>query len=173
MWSDNGSWTMRGWAQSGKAPPTIALCLAVAAAFAAAATVALRASAGGDVFQQAVNYVFTGRIDPPDALAILDRKNCVVEMQDPQFKRYIRYYLRRFKLDAARFNKRYSGSRAVYDLDVQGDNVILEYLALDKTTVLQAYKSAQIALPGELDSTQKALKIISDNCKPEGPKAPF
>jgi hypothetical protein len=126
-----------------------------------------------DVLQQAVNYVFTGRVDPVDAPDVVDRKNCVVVMPDARFKRYTRFYLGRFRLDAARFNKRYSGSRAVYDLDVQGDDVILEYLGPDKTTVLQAYKSAQVALPGDFDSTQKALKIIGDSCKAEGPKAPF
>lgn len=173
MWRDNGSWAVRGRARSGRAALTIAVCVAAAVAFAAAVTAGTRASAADDVFQQAVNYVFTGRVDPPESLTIIDRKNCVVEMQDPRFKRYARYYLGRFKLDAARFNKRYSGPRAVYDIDVQGDDVILEYLAPDKTTVLQAYKSAQIALPGDFDSTQKALKIISDSCKAEGPKAPF
>ncbi len=172
MWSDDGSWAMRGRTQSGKGPLTIALCLTAVGVASVLATTS-RASAGADVFQQAVNYVFTGRIDPPDALEIIDRKNCVVGMQDPRFNRYTRYYLSRFKLDAARINKRYSGSRAVYDLDVQGDDVILEYLATDKKTVLQAYKSAQISLPGEFDSTQKALKIISDSCKSEGAKAPF
>ena len=126
-----------------------------------------------DVFPQAVNYVFTGQVAPADAPEVVDRKNCVVVVTDPRYKRYARYYLGRFKLDSARYNKRYSGSRAVYDLDVQGDDVILEYLAPDKSTVLQAYKSAQIPLPGDFDSTQKALKIVSDSCKAEGPKAPF
>ena len=130
-------------------------------------------AADNEVFQQAVNYVFTGRIDPPEGADIVDRKNCVVVAPDSRFKRYVRYYLNRFKLDAARFNKRYSGARTLYDLDVQGDDVILEYLAPDKTTVIQAYRSAQIPLPGDIEPTQKALRIISDSCKAEGPKTPF
>ena len=31
-----------------------------------------------DVFQQAVNYVFTGKIDPGAGPEIVDRKSCVV-----------------------------------------------------------------------------------------------
>jgi hypothetical protein len=146
---------------------TLAVAIAAAVAFGS------WARTEDDKFQLAVNYVLTGRIDPADGPQITDRKNCVVVMPDPRDKRYVRYYLSRFKLDAARFNKRYSGSRTVYDLDVQGDDVILEYLAADRTSVLQSYKSAQIPLPGEFDATQKALKIISDDCKAESPKAPF
>lgn len=140
--------------------------------FIAAAVLVPRARAD-DLLQQAFNYVLTGKVDPADVPEIVDRKACVVVMQDPTFRRYRRFYFGRFKLDAARFNKRYSGPRVTYDLDVQGDDIILEYLSPDKTTVLQAYKSAQIPLPGELDPTQRALKIISDACKTEGPKAPF
>jgi len=31
-----------------------------------------------DVFQQAVNYIFTGRIDPKDGPEIVDPKACIV-----------------------------------------------------------------------------------------------
>jgi hypothetical protein len=130
-------------------------------------------AAENDVLQQAVNYVFLGRVDPPEGAELVDRKECVVIAPDVRFKRYVRYYLGRFKLDAARFNKRYSGARTLYDLDVQGDDVILEYLAPDKTTVLHGQRSAQIPLPGDIVPTQKALQIISESCKVEGPKAPF
>ena len=132
-----------------------------------------QARAADDLFQSAVNYVFTGRVDPANGPEIVDRKNCVVVIPDLRNKRYARFHLGRFKLDVARFNKRYSGSRTLYDLDVQGEDTILDYLAADKTTVMQSYKTAQIALPGDFDATQRALKIISDNCKPERLEAPF
>src|SRR5690242_10408989 len=51
-----------------------------------------------DVFQQAVNYVFTGNIEPQDGPEIVDRKSCIVVMRDPKFNRYIRYYLNRFNM---------------------------------------------------------------------------
>ena len=130
-------------------------------------------AAESDLFQEAVNFVFTGRIDPPDGPEIVDRKGCVVIVPDPRNNRYARYHLGRFKMDSARYNKRYSGASALYDLDVQGDDVILEYLAPDKKTVNQAYKTAQVSLPGNFEQTQKALQIISQSCKAESPKAPF
>jgi len=127
-----------------------------------------------DVFQQAVNYVFTGSIDPPDGPEIVDRKSCVIVLRDPKFNRYIRYYLGRFNMDGAIFGKKYSGSRSYYELDVKGDDVVIEYLNLDKKTVAQGYRSAQIPLPGDIDQTQKALRIIfADHCQAEKPKAPF
>jgi hypothetical protein len=127
-----------------------------------------------DVFQQAVNYVFSGNINPQDGPEIVDRKSCVVVLRDPKFNRYIRYYLSRFNMDDAIFGKKYSGSRPYYELDVKGDDVVFEYLNLDKKTVVQSYRSAQIPLPGDIDQTQKALRIIfTDYCKAEKPKAPF
>ena len=140
------------------------------------AVVASQASAlaGVDVFQQAINYVFTGNIDPPDGPEIVDPKSCVIVMRDPKFNRYIRYYLSRFNMDDAIFGKKYSGARPYYELDVKGDDVVIEYLNLDKKTVAQGYRSAQIPLPGDIDQTQKALRIIfTDHCKTEKPKAPF
>jgi hypothetical protein len=133
-----------------------------------------RAAAADDLFQNAVNYVFTGRIDPQDAPEIVDRKSCVVMLRDTKFDRYIRYYLSRFRMDTANFSKTYAGSQAQYELEVKSDNVLLEYVATDKTTVAQAYRSAHIALPGNIDQTQKALKIIfGDYCKTEQEKTPF
>src|ERR1700687_461797 len=67
-----------------------------------------RAVAEDDVLQQAVNYVFTGSIDPQDRPEIVDRKSCVVVVPEPKLKRYARYYLSRFKMDVARISKRYS-----------------------------------------------------------------
>src|ERR1043165_5746395 len=81
-----------------------------------------------DVVQQAVNYVFTGSIDPQDGPEIVDRKSCVIVLRDPKFNRYIRYYLSRFNMDDAIFGKKYSGARPYYELDVKGDDVVFEYL---------------------------------------------
>lgn len=126
------------------------------------------------MFQQAVNYVFTGRIDPRDGPEIVDRKSCVVVVPDPKYKRYARYYLSRFKMDIARVNKKYSGPQVFYELEVQGDEVLLEYLNADKTTVAFGFKSAQISLPGNIDQTERALKLIfAGHCKADKPKAPF
>jgi len=132
------------------------------------------AVAQADLFQEAINYVFTGKTDPPDAPVIVDRTSCIVVMHDPKYPRYIRYYLSRFKMDTANFNKIYAGSQTLYNLEVTGDDVLLEYLGLDKTTVGERYKSAQIPLPGNFDQTQKALKIIfADHCKADLTKTPF
>jgi hypothetical protein len=127
-----------------------------------------------DVFQQAVNYVFTGNAGPQNGPEIVDRKSCVVVLRDPKYNRYIRYYLSRFNMNDAIFAKKYAGSRIYYELDVKGDDVVIEYLNPDRKTVAQGYRSAQIPLPGDIDQTQKALRIIfTDHCKTEKPKAPF
>ncbi|MGZ5804308.1 MAG: hypothetical protein ACXWJW_15500 [Xanthobacteraceae bacterium] len=139
-------------------------------------TVALPAGAAraDDIFQQAINYVFTGSIDPKPAPEIVDPKLCVVVVPDPNFKRFARYHMSRFKMNTSLIGKKYSGTRTLYELDVSGDDTILEYLGTDKTTVLEAFKSAQIPLPGDIDRTQKALNIIfADHCKPEQEKTPF
>jgi hypothetical protein len=149
--------------------------LAIAAvAFFAAAALHPRAVAEDDVFQQAVNYVFTGRVDLKDSPEIVDRKSCVVVVSDPRNKRYIRYYLSRFKMDVSRISKTYSGRQTFYTLEVEGDDVIIEYLNLDKTAVVSRYKSAQISLPGNITQTEKALHLIfSEHCKADDPKPPF
>jgi hypothetical protein len=132
------------------------------------------AVAQADLLQEAINYVFTGKTDPADAPVIVDQTACIVVMHDPKYPRYIRYYLSRFKMDTANFNKIYAGSQTLYNLEVTGDDVVLEYLSLDKTTVAERYKSAQIPLPGNFDQTQKALKIIfADHCKADLTKNPF
>ena len=94
-------------------------------------------------------------------------------MRDPKFDRLIRYYLARFKMDTARVTKKYAGTQTLYELDVDGDTPIIEYLAMDKKTIAQSYKSAQIPLPGNIDQTQKALQIITKQCKSDQPKSPF
>lgn len=132
------------------------------------------AMAQADLFQQAVNYVFTGQINPQNGPEIVDRESCIVVMRDPNFQRYIRYYLSRFKMDDALFDKKYSGRSVYYELSVKGDDVVIEYLNLDKKTVVQGYRSANISLPGDIDQTRKALRIIFDDyCKVEEPRTPF
>jgi hypothetical protein len=150
-----------------------ALAAAVLSGF-CAVVLAPPAPAETSVFQQAVNYVFTGQIDPPNGPEIVDQKSCVIVLHDPKYDRYIRYYLSRFRMDDASYDKKYAGSRVYYELDVKGDDVVIEYLNVDKKTVLQGYRSAQIPLPGDIDQTRKALDIIfAGHCKAEKPKVPF
>jgi hypothetical protein len=133
-----------------------------------------RPAAEDDVLQQAINYVFTGSTDPLDSPEIVDRKSCVVVVPEPKFKRFARYYLGRFKMDLSRISKKYSGHDVSYELEVEGDGVVLEFLKSDKTTVDYGFKSAHIALPGNIDRTQKALALIfAEYCKVEKPKTPF
>jgi hypothetical protein len=133
----------------------------------------IRALAEDDPLQKAVNYLFTGRIDPQDTPEILDRKTCVVVVSDPKSKKYVRYYLGRFRKDTTLIDKTYAGSDTVYNLDIKGAGVIVEYLDNDKTTVLHGHKSAQISLPEDIDQTNKALEIIASLCRNAKPKAPF
>jgi hypothetical protein len=132
------------------------------------------AAAEDDVLQQAVNYVFTGSTQPQDGPEIVDRKSCVVVLPEPKFKRYARYYLGRFKMDVSRISKKYSGHDVSHELEVEGDSVVLEFLKSDKKTVDYGFKSAHIALPGNIDRTEKALALIfAEYCKVERPKTPF
>src|SRR5258708_1393161 len=133
-----------------------------------------RAATEDDVLQQALNYVFTGSTDPQNGPEIVDRKSCVVVVPEPKLKRYARYYLTRFKMDVSRISKKYSGHDVSYELEVEGDSVLLEFLKPDKTTVDYGFKSAHISLPGNIDRTEKALALIfSEYCKVERPKTPF
>lgn len=126
----------------------------------------LRVSAQADLLQKAVNYVFTGKVDPDPGFEIVDRASCTVMALDPKNKRYVRYRLKNFQMDDALFVKKYSGRRVYYELQVKGDDYVVEYLSLDRQTVTQKYRSAQIPLPGDIDQTNKALQIIfSDYCK--------
>src|SRR6266852_8057120 len=95
--------------------PPLALVLALSLGTAVAQS---RAAPAEDRFQLAVNYVFTGKIDPVNGPEIVDRKSCVVLVPEPKFNRYARYYLSRFKMDTARVSKKYAGSQTLYDLEV-------------------------------------------------------
>ena len=132
------------------------------------------ARAQDDVLQQAINYVFTGTIDPKEPPEIEDRKSCVVVLPDPKWKRYIRYYLTRLGLDDPRFDSTYSGRQPRYQLEAQSEQTVVEYLSPDKKTVVNGYKSAQIPLPGDFDQTRRALQLIASRCKRDDtPKLPF
>jgi hypothetical protein len=133
----------------------------------------IRAVAEDDVFQLAVNYLFTGRIDPSDRPEIADPKSCIVVVFDSTFQTYVRYYLNRFKMDSARISKTYSGQQIFYVLEIEGDDIVVEHLSPDKTTVTRGFKSAQISLPGNIDQSEKALRLIADHCKADKPKPPF
>ncbi len=125
-------------------------------------------------FNRLVNYVFTGKIAPEDAPEIVDRKLCTVLVHEIRFNRYARYYLSRFKMDTARISKTYVGTQVHFELEVEGDDVILEYLKADKRTVDYGFKSAHISLPGNIEQTEKALRLIfAEHCKSENPKPPF
>jgi hypothetical protein len=133
----------------------------------------VRSAEEDGLLQRAINYVLTGTTDPKEAPEIVDEKSCVVVMRDPRFPRYIRYYFDRFNIDGARITKKYAGARTLYELDIESDNVIIEYLGLDKTTLVQGYRSAQIPLPGDIDQTQKALRFVAGRCRPNQSKNPF
>jgi hypothetical protein len=133
-----------------------------------------RALADDEVFQQAINYIFTGRIDPKDGPEIVDAKSCIVVVPEPDLNRYARYYLNRFKMDVSRISKKYAGRQVQYELEVEGDDIILEFLKADKKTVSFGFKSAHISLPGNIDRTEKALHLVfSEHCKADQPKSPF
>ena len=151
----------------------VALSLAVAGSLLAALALPDRAAAADDAFQRAVNYVFTGKVDPQDGPKIVDRESCVVVVSEPKFRRYARYYLSRFKMDVSRITKKYAGRQVMYELEVEGDDIIFEYLKADNKTVDYGFASAHIPLPGNIDLTEKALQLITEQCKADKSKSPF
>lgn len=128
-----------------------------------------------DLLQKAINYVFTGTVAPDNAPEITDRASCTVVVPDPKWKRFIRYDVSRLQLDNPRIGQTYVGRQANYQLDVESDKVIVEYLGADKKTVTNGYRSTQIPLPGDdIDRTRKAMQLIAGLCKPGGAtKLPF
>ena len=74
-------------------------------------------------------------------------------------------------MDTAFINKTYAGSETAYSLDVKGAEIIVEYLDLDRSTVLHGHKSAQISLPGDIDQTNTALALVASLCTNGKPKA--
>ena len=131
-------------------------------------------AADNDLLQKAINYVFTGTVAPDPAPEITDRASCAVVVPDPKWKRFIRYDLPRLQLDNPRISQTYAGRQANYQLDVESDKVIVEYLNADKKTVTNSYRSAQIPLPGDIDRTRKAMQLIAGLCTTDGAsKLPF
>jgi hypothetical protein len=145
---------------------------------AAAAVVALMsvltplASADNDVLMQAINYVFTGRIDPERGPELVDRNACVVTVPAPGGTRAVRYHLSRFRLDAPRFEKVYVGRTPNYRLVAEGDDNVVEFLNPDKS-VLHGQRTVQIPLPGDFEQSQRALRVIAERCKATRPKPSF
>jgi hypothetical protein len=125
-----------------------------------------------DKLQQAITYVFTGNIEPHGNIKIVDRKLCVVIVSDPEAARPARYHLSRFKPDRFRFEKRYVGRAPTYQLYVEGDEYVVEFLNPDMT-VLRGHRTARFPLPGDIDQSQRALRLIAEECKPEKPKPLF
>jgi hypothetical protein len=147
-------------------------CLAIVAVLGIASTA--QAEEPDRLFVQAVNYIFTGRIDPPDGPEITDAKSCIVVVPEPKFNRYARYYLNRVKLGTARISKKYAGPQVIYEWEVESDDVIFEYLKPDKKTVDYGFRSAHIALPGNVEQTERAIALIySKYCKQDQQKGPF
>ncbi len=138
-----------------------------------ACTPSMRAAVRDDMLQKAFNYVFTGTIDPKETPDIVDPSSCAVVVRDPKYPRFIRYYFGRIRPDNSRITKDYAGRQTLYKLEIESDTVVIEYLSADKTTVTEAFKSAQIDLPGDIEQTQKALKLIAERCKGDGSKSPF
>ena len=138
------------------------------------ASIVLRAgaSAESDRLQQAITYVFTGSIDPQNHIEITDRKRCVVVVSEPETRRSVRYYLSRFKPDSFRFEKRYVGRTPTYQLYVEGDDDVVEFLNPDMT-VSHGHHTARFPLPGDIDQSQRALRLIAQECKAEKPKPLF
>ena len=130
------------------------------------------ALADDDVLQRAINYVFTGRIDPQSGPEMVDRNGCVVAVADPGSNRTIRYHLGRVRLDSPRFEKVYSGRTPNYRLVAEGDDNVIEFLDADMT-VSHGHRSVQIPLPGDFDQSQRALRVIAEQCKAGTPKPLF
>ncbi len=133
----------------------------------------MRAAVRDDMLQKAFNYVFTGTIDPKETPDIVDPSSCAVVVRDLNFPRFIRYYFGRIRPDNSRISKEYAGRKTLYKLEIESDNIVIEYLAADKTTITQAFKTAEIDLPGDIEQTQKALKLIAERCRGVGSKSPF
>jgi hypothetical protein len=147
-------------------------------AFASAATLLASivlqppAFAETDKLQQAITYVFTGSIAPQSRVAIVDLKPCVVIVSEPENNRAVRYHLSRFKPDWFRFETRYVGRTPTYQLYVEGDEDVVEFLNTDMT-VSHGHRTARFALPGDIDQSKRALQLIADECKPDKPKPLF
>ena len=130
------------------------------------------AAAEPDVLQRAINYIFTGRLDPQNGPKIVDRDTCTVLVPDPANQRTIRYRFGRVNTDRLLVEKIYAGRLPNYRLSIEGDEDVIEFLNPDMS-VAHAHRTAQIPLPGEIGAIERALKLVADRCKSPGPKLPF
>lgn len=133
---------------------------------------ALAPALADDALQQAINYVFTGRVDPEHGPEMIDRNGCVVAVLDPLSNRMTRYHLGRFRLNSPRFEKLYAGRMPSYRLVAEGDDDVIEFLNPDGT-ISHGQRTVQIPLPGDFDQSQRALRLIAEQCKPRPPKPLF
>jgi hypothetical protein len=76
-------------------------------------------------------------------------------------------------MDVSRITKKYAGRQVMYELEVEGDDIIFEYLKADNKTVDYGFASAHIPLPGSIELTEKALALITEQCKGDKSKSPF
>jgi hypothetical protein len=77
-------------------------------------------------------------------------------------------------MEIYRISKRYAGRRVFYELEAEGDDTIFESLKADKTTVEFGLRSIHISLPGNIDQTEKALKLVfAEYCKRDKQKSLF
>ncbi len=130
------------------------------------------ASAETDRLRQAITYIFTGSIEPQENIEVADGTPCVVIVSEPDRNRISRYHLRRFKPETFRFEQRYVGRTPTYQLYVEGDEDVIEFLSSDRS-VSHSHRTARFALPGDIDQSRRALRLISEQCKPEKPKPLF
>ncbi len=123
------------------------------------------------------NLCFAGGVGNGAMMVISVKRrpiSCIVVVFDSKFQTYIRYYLSWFRMDSAHISKTYSGRQIFYVLEVEGDDIVVEHLNPDKTTVARGFRSAQIPLPGNIDQSEKALRLIfADYCRADKPKPPF
>src|SRR6266516_3764602 len=105
------------------------------------------------------NLCFAGGVGNGAMIVISVKRrtiSCIVVVFDSKFQTYIRYYLSWFRMDSAHISKTYSGRQIFYVLEVEGDDIVVEHLNPDKTTVARGFRSAQIPLPGNIDQSEKA-----------------
>ena len=70
----------------------------------------------------------------------------MVVVAEPENNRSVRYYLSRFKPDSFRFEKRYVGRAPTYQLYVEGDEDVVEFLNTDMT-VSHGHRTARTPWP--------------------------
>ena len=59
-----------------------------------------------------------------------------------------------------------------YRLVAEGDDDVIEFLNPDGT-ISHGQRTVQIPLPGDFDQSQRALRLIAEQCQPRPPKPLF